>query len=374
MQEITILALLVLIVSCVTAGAGGQVPALYVPRTAVPPELDGDLSDPAWQTAAGAPIFVNWATGQPTEAGSRVLITWDDTALYVAFDCAEPNMHALKATQTERDSVVWSDDCGEIFIQSPAADTYYHIVVNALGTVYDGERMKGGWDSDTRGGGRKGENGWTAEVAIPWKDIGGAPTPGDQRNGNFGRERRAGVPTTVSAWSFTGGPLHNELCFGRMLFVDSAPVVQRLDLGARTAGLNRLTAEVRGPAAGCTLSVRSIPGTDVGTSMTVTGEPSHDVAFRYPLTHESASRLLVTLSNGTDTFFRLEMPTAVDPVLDVDQIQSALEVLSEPGEGFDENARRALGHMHERGTNALLPGASARSSGRRGRGTDTEAG
>jgi hypothetical protein len=137
-------------------------------------------------------------------------MTWDDEYFYVAAEMEEPDVWA---TLTERDSVIFHDNDFEIFID-PDGDThaYYELEVNALGTVWDLMLLKpyrdggpaiNGWDMsglrtgvDVRGtantpGDR--DEGWTVEMAMPWKILleaapdHRAPKAGDRWRVNFSR-------------------------------------------------------------------------------------------------------------------------------------------------------------------------------------------
>ena len=135
---------------------------------------------------------------------------WDDEYFYVAAEMEEPDVWA---TLTERDSVIFHDNDFEIFID-PDGDThaYYELEVNALGTPWDLMLIKpyrdggpaiNGWDIaglrvgvDVRGTlNRPGDRdeGWTVEIAMPWKILREAapdhepPKAGDRWRVNFSR-------------------------------------------------------------------------------------------------------------------------------------------------------------------------------------------
>jgi hypothetical protein len=135
---------------------------------------------------------------------------WDDANFYVAAELEEPDVWA---TLKERDAVIFHDNDFEVFID-PDGDThaYYELEVNALGTPWDLLLIKpyrdGGpaihaWDiaglqvgvrvRGTLNEPRDRDEGWTVEIAMPWKILGEAapgrkpPRAGDQRRVNFSR-------------------------------------------------------------------------------------------------------------------------------------------------------------------------------------------
>ncbi|HEX2691562.1 MAG TPA: hypothetical protein VHN14_33350, partial [Kofleriaceae bacterium] len=64
---------------------------LMAVRTNEPPEIDGDLRDGAWQrmtpTTAFTQKFPNEA--QPPSEPTMLRVLYDDSALYIAFDCMQ---------------------------------------------------------------------------------------------------------------------------------------------------------------------------------------------------------------------------------------------------------------------------------------------
>jgi len=181
-------------------------------RTAAPMALDGKLTEPAWQAAPWSDAFID-IQGDRRPAPrfrTRMKMLWDAENFYLAAEMEEPN---LWATQTERDSVIFHENDFEVFID-PDGDThnYYEFEVNALGTAWDlllpkpyrdGGPPIDGWDIaglrigvDTRGtldhpGDR--DDGWTAEIAMPWRALREAapdrraPRAGEQWRVNFSR-------------------------------------------------------------------------------------------------------------------------------------------------------------------------------------------
>jgi hypothetical protein len=174
--------------------------------------IDGKLDEPVWAAASWSDAFVDIeGESRPRPRfRTRVKMTWDDEYFYVAAEMEEPDVWA---TLTERDSVIFHDNDFEIFID-PDGDThaYYELEVNALGTVWDLMLLKpyrdggpaiNGWDMsglrtgvDVRGtantpGDR--DEGWTVEIAMPWKILleaapdHRAPKAGDRWRVNFSR-------------------------------------------------------------------------------------------------------------------------------------------------------------------------------------------
>jgi hypothetical protein len=181
-------------------------------RTASPLVVDGKLDEPAWQAAPWSDLFMDIqgdARSRP-RFRTRMKMLWDRDALYVAAEMEEPD---LWGTLTGRDSVIFHDNDIEVFID-PDGDTheYYELEVNVLRTAWDlmltrpyrdGGPPINAWDIagltvgvDARGtvnhpGDR--DEGWTAEIAMPWQSLREAapgqrpPRAGEQWRVNFSR-------------------------------------------------------------------------------------------------------------------------------------------------------------------------------------------
>ena len=138
-------------VSCAVERGSQQAPGLpseplvRVGPTSVPPVIDGKLDDICWRDATMASGFVTihgvWAYEQTT-----AYITYDDTYLYVAFECDEPSPEKIKAVSTENDSLdLFAGDTVEMFLD-PDHDhqTYYHIGISPNGAHYEAYCSVGG--------------------------------------------------------------------------------------------------------------------------------------------------------------------------------------------------------------------------------------
>ncbi len=188
-------------------------PARYVVgRAAGPLAIDGRLDEGSWRKARWTEPFVDIeGRSRPSpRLETRVRMLWDDEYFYVAAEMEEPD---LWGTLTARDSVVYNDNDFEVFID-PDGDTqnYYELEINPLGTVFDlllprtyrdGGPPITAWDIaglkvglDARGTvNRPGDrdDGWTVELALPWKVLREAapgkrpPRAGEQWRVNFSR-------------------------------------------------------------------------------------------------------------------------------------------------------------------------------------------
>ena len=214
-------ALLLLCCSLALPAPMAPTPFATAGKTNQVPSLDGKLDEACWQptTSAVLKAFVMTDFSTPASAQTQARVCWDAESLYIGVICDEPNIKAIRRYATERDDALWRDDCIEIFIDSNHdRSSFYQIIVNANGAVYD-SRSPGdaNWNADIRAAGSVGETSWSVEVAIPFKDIGGAPKSGDVWGFNIGRERYAG-DEHLSIWSPTYAKFLEPSRFGELRF------------------------------------------------------------------------------------------------------------------------------------------------------------
>ncbi|GHU21646.1 hypothetical protein FACS1894172_12520 [Spirochaetia bacterium] len=97
-----------------------------------PITIDGNLHKPVWHTAEKSPRFVDMVSGKTAFFDTHIASVWDEEYLYVAYWVEEP---LIRANCTERDSFVWFDNDVEFFLEGQ--DCYYELEINAHNTVYE---------------------------------------------------------------------------------------------------------------------------------------------------------------------------------------------------------------------------------------------
>jgi hypothetical protein len=144
-------------------------------RFTTPPKIDGDLSDPAWQTAAKTDYFVDWLNGNKNIDQTVVSIGFDDQNMYLAFYAYDSKPDEITAKQTKRGSPLDGDDIIILNLDPFHSHKWNDVSffnVNALGTRY--ARLQGGratkleWEGDWQAASKRMPDGWTCEIAIPW--------------------------------------------------------------------------------------------------------------------------------------------------------------------------------------------------------------
>ncbi|MBI5092583.1 MAG: carbohydrate-binding family 9-like protein [Candidatus Hydrogenedentes bacterium] len=171
------------------------------------PAIDGVLDEAAWKDVTPTDAFVAPAA-YPAElkAESRAKLLYDSQALYIAFECKEPNAAQIKAAgEKPDDESIYSGDVVEVFVSAPDNEKIqYHFTVNPKGVAWEATHQ--GEDTDMKynptweKAARIGDGVWTAEMAIPWAALKiDAPKQGTTLRANLTRERAQGPE--LSVWS-----------------------------------------------------------------------------------------------------------------------------------------------------------------------------
>ena len=155
---------------------------------------------------------------RPIEPRTRVWGAYDKEALYLAFRCEEPKMDAIKTDAKQRDEAAYSDDSVEImFDPTGETKTYYQIVVNTEGVVFDGQRLDNKVDLEHLQGAASLEaNHWSAEIRIPWTDV-GLDGPPEKAGILLGRNRHAGSKHEVFQFPVSPKGNHQPGVFAELL-------------------------------------------------------------------------------------------------------------------------------------------------------------
>jgi len=166
-------------------------------------QIDGKLDEDIYQQQPWLEKFIGFAqnkTPLTLTAATQAFATYDDKNLYIAFRCDEPSMATQRITGTSLGTNVWDGESIEVSIrklgQAPndADASFYHLILNPNNIRWDGVNV--GLEADSQPHLRwltatqKHPTGWTAEVAIPWQEIGvTSPTIGTKLALNLGRQR-----------------------------------------------------------------------------------------------------------------------------------------------------------------------------------------
>jgi hypothetical protein len=171
--------------------ASSQVPderkITEISRTTVRPTLDGVLNDATWADATVIEDLHQFDPvdhGEPSEK-STFYVAYDDDYLYVAARLLDSDPSLIAARQLIQDQSVAVDDRIEVVI-----DPYnnmragYKFEINPNGVrrdgIYDGpERVNSDWNGIWNAEASVDDQGWTAEIEIPFKSLNFDPSSSD---------------------------------------------------------------------------------------------------------------------------------------------------------------------------------------------------
>ena len=167
---------------------------LDIRRTDTRPVIDGSLDDEAWSDAAFVEDFHQIRPNEYTEASqqTRVYVTYDDDALYVAARLSDNVPGGVTAQILKQGEMLWDDDffmlildpfldrrSGYRFQTNPNGVRREALFANSNQTVDD-------WQGIWRVESAVDESGWTTELEIPFKTL--SFNPNDEEWGiNFSR-------------------------------------------------------------------------------------------------------------------------------------------------------------------------------------------
>jgi hypothetical protein len=144
-------------------------------RVNQPPVIDGALDDACWAQVPYQEGFTDEQTGQPMADDTRVWICYDSENIYVAFHAFDSEPHRIRAVETRREAGFVGEDRLRLRLDtfnSKTSDYENRFTINALGT--QNTRLAGGranrqeWEGVWKSAARIVDDGWTAEMAIPW--------------------------------------------------------------------------------------------------------------------------------------------------------------------------------------------------------------
>ncbi len=207
--------------------------------------IDGKLDEAAWSRARSTGDFGNLSGEGPVKPTTSAKMLWDDTNLYIAFDCSDSD---IWTNYNKKDDPLYREETTEVMIDADGSgSTYYEMQVNPVNAVYDAyfpKRRKGmdiSWDAGLKSAVQvKGtvnqrtdkDQGWIVEMAIPLAAMKDAPNmppkPGDKWRLNLYRMERPAKRGTIAAmWSPTlVGDFHTLNRFGTIEFSDKKELAQ----------------------------------------------------------------------------------------------------------------------------------------------------
>jgi hypothetical protein len=235
--------LLVLLVTGVSLFAqtrsGAPPPRYEVKRATAPIQIDGKLAEPAWAAAEKIELVFPWDSQTGPKQKTTVRLLYDDTSLYVAYECEDTDITAIHTT---RDAPVDQDDSVILLLNPKPSQTHayiglemnvravFHDYLSAAGEYFfqqfnmQGVRVATYIDGTANDHSDQ-DRGWSLEAAIPWNnfdDLSRQHGAGTTWSANFGRWDGTAPNRRFSIWSdslLDRPSPHAPARFGQLVFV-----------------------------------------------------------------------------------------------------------------------------------------------------------
>ena len=200
-----------------------------------PIALDGRLDEASW---AGAPVASGFVQndpreGEPATYDTEVKLLYDDRAIYIGVFARDPEPGAIIVNELRKDFNTFSADGFQVVI-----DTFhderngYQFAINPSGAKWDAQMSNEGrdnnanWDGIWDVGTRIADDGWYAEIEIPFKTLKFGPEQMQTWGINF--QRRLRRKNENSYWS----PLRRIHQLSRVSMAGTVEGLQGLRPGA----------------------------------------------------------------------------------------------------------------------------------------------
>ena len=147
--------------------------------SSTPPVIDGKLNDPCWSRAQKLDKFIIYDDRDQKLAQRRTeaKIIYTETAIVVGFKAFIPSERLPKKDDVH--TPVDRTDCVELMIApAESGDHYYHFIVNSFNRTFERTCDQGGyvgnvdWVCAYRSATHKEKDFWTAELEIPYSELG----------------------------------------------------------------------------------------------------------------------------------------------------------------------------------------------------------
>jgi hypothetical protein len=213
-----------------TALSGGvyRRPLVTVPFDETPVKLDGKIGEEEWAAAAKVPIQHLQARRDYANHFGDVRLKYDGEHLYFGFHARGEKSPLTR--HKERDAYLWQDAAFE-FVWQTAEPTKaaFQFIINSANAVWDAKNNNIPWNGVNATAAGLDGDGWSAEVALNFKEIGvEAPKEGTAWGGNFMHDwdqRRGGYATWGMAVK------------GYETFFSDATMFGTIRFGARNPGI-----------------------------------------------------------------------------------------------------------------------------------------
>jgi hypothetical protein len=226
--------------------AGNNPKKVIAVRTPVAPKIDGVLDESQWKLATPAADFTQQDPdeGKPASMPTEILVLYDNEALYFGCVMHDSDPSKIVARLARRDDEVVAD------VISIRLDTYhdhqtdFEFTINAAGSktdiiqFNDGEQEDDSWDVVWDVKTRITDQGWVAEIRIPFKVLRFAP--GKSMEWGFQAFRRIPRNNERQMWVLTRKSERGLTSkFGHLAGLENIPAPTNIELVPYVVGESR---------------------------------------------------------------------------------------------------------------------------------------
>jgi hypothetical protein len=163
----------------VTRDAEGRV-TVRATRVATPPRVDGVLDDELYRTLEPITGFIQQDPdeGQVATEPTLVWIVFDATTIYISARCRDSQPSRIVANDMRRDgrNVSQNDNLSVVLDTFHDRRNGYEFLVNSIGGVWDSQitderDANRDWNTIWVSRSRRDDEGWTVEMAIPFRSL-----------------------------------------------------------------------------------------------------------------------------------------------------------------------------------------------------------
>ena len=322
-------------------------PTATIGRTDAPPNIDGRLDDAVWETATHLTEFIQITPleGVPGTEESEVWLAYDDSYIYIAFYAHYTNTNGMRVNRADRDEIRGDDRFSVLFDPFLDQQRAYQFEVNGCGVQADsivnadgstgassssmrmqrtgGVRRVGGssgsglsgsgqfgirgdasWNTLFTTAGQLVDDGWTAEMRIPFKSLrypgGGSGTWG------FQITRIIRDISEAQTWSPISRGVQGQLTqFGRLEGLSGLSTSRNLEFlpeitGIRFGSLDTANGQFNDQS----------PAGDAGLSVKygITPNLTADITFNPDFSQIESDRPQIATNQRFDLFFPEQRP------------------------------------------------------------------
>ena len=197
--------------------------------------IDGHIQEDAWQSAELITTFQRYfpSNSGPATYQTQVRLLFDDRFLYIAADCQLPHGGSFVVQSLKRDFEFGENDAFDVYLDAFGdATSGLAFGVNPYGVQRDGIIPDGGvkevdltWDSRWHAEVYRRIDGWSVEMAIPFKSL---RFKKNQRRWRVNFARHAVGPNEISTWApiDRGNTLSTLTLMGELIWDQAPPPIQ----------------------------------------------------------------------------------------------------------------------------------------------------